>query len=117
MSTPLEDDLARLLKNITWGSPEMSKVITSYIGQSFKRLGVGLALSFTPLAEKGLEGAGFVPTAAKLGELQQLGVAGREELYRRAWKRANGSEPPRGAGVQSWVLDLALETAHQLRKN
>ena len=114
--TLLEADLQKLLKDQPWGSPDMAARIKAYLGSLLQRFGLGALLSFTSLADLGVEATAFVPTAAKLAELQSLDVRAREDLYRRAWTAANGEEPPRGAGFKNLGLDILLEGAHRLRR-
>lgn len=116
-TSPLEADLCKLLKDQEWGSPEMTRRITAYFGALLQRFGMGALLSFTSLADLGVEATNFVPTAIKLAELQGLGVDARGDLYRRAWTAANGEEPPRGSGFKNFGMDVLLEGAHQLRRD
>ena len=114
----LSNELEVLLKDVEWGSEEMTRRVTAYIGGMCKQLGVGLALSFTPLADLGMDAAAFLPTAEKLAEIQKLDVVGRNALLRAAWKSGNGSEPPppRVPAFRNWTLDLVLEAAYRLWK-
>ena len=114
--TPLEADLRKLLKDQTWGSEEMAHRITAYLGMLLQRFGLGAVLSFTSLADLGVEATDFVPTALKLAELQSLDVRAREDLYRRAWTVANDADDPKGTGYKNLLLDILLESAHQLRR-
>jgi len=119
METPslLEADLTRLLKDIPWGSLDMSTRITVYFNTLLKRFGLAAVLSFTSLADLGIEATDFLPTAAKLTELQTLSVADRSALYSRAWTAANGHPPPPGHGFKNLLFDITLEGVHNLRRD
>lgn len=116
MPTPLEADLGLVLRETVWGSPDMARRLRAYFKLLLGRVGLGMTLATTPLHEFGLTATEFVPSAAKLAELQQLDVQGREALYRRAWALHHATPAPPGEfGCADWALDLVLEAAHRLR--
>ena len=111
----VEADLVACLKGVEWGSPAMAAAINRYLVGLFRRGGVGLALTFTPLAEEA-QAVDLPETLLRLGALQKLDQSARQALFRRAWTAANDESPPEGPGYKQVLTEILLESAFRLRR-